>query len=196
MEYQKGQWLLSEMWAKKAIESNKDIGESQYMMGLCEFKLQHFDNAKEWFTKATFSKNNEVHGKATAMLGIISTNEGNIETAEREFAKAAVDLVGKDKREALLRASSNSSNSGFASNQSFTLQFGAFRDKSNATSAMEELSFSLKKAGIQPAWITEDSDRRGRKLYLVQAGHFATRKAASNRRTSGNLPQCIVTVED
>jgi len=194
MEYQNGHWLQSEMWAKKSIESNKDIGESQYMMGLCEFKRQHIDEAKEWFTRAALSPKKEVQGKATAMLGIISANNGNIEAAKIAFKKAAVDLEGMDKREANLRTSSG--NSAFTSSNSFTLQFGAFRDKSNAKSAMDDLSSSLNQAGIQTVWIKEDSDRLGRKLYLVQAGHFATRSAASNRRMSGNLPQCIVTAKD
>jgi hypothetical protein len=194
LEYQNGQWILSEMWAKKSIKSNKDVAESQYMMGLCEFKLKHIEVSKEWFTKASHSPKKEVQGKATAMLGIISANEGNIEDAEIAFANAAIALEGVDKQEANLRISTG--NSMVTSSNSFTLQFGAFRDKSNANSAMNELSSSLKQAGIQTVWIKEDSDRTGRKLYLVQAGHFATRSAASTRRNNGNLPQCIVTAED
>ena len=34
-EYRNGQWLLSEMWAEKAIKSKEDVVQSQYMMGLC-----------------------------------------------------------------------------------------------------------------------------------------------------------------
>ena len=194
-EYRGGQWHLSEMWAKESIEKGQRVGQSQYMMGLCEFKRQHLDEAQEWFTKAALSSNNEVRGKATAMLGIISTNKGDYAAAEIAFSKAANDLQGVDRREALSRLSSTSDAS-LISNQNFTLQFGAYRDKSNATSAVTALSAPLQKAGIRPAWIIENTDRTGRKIYLVQAGQFATRTAASNVCKNGTLPQCIVTVID
>lgn len=194
-EYQNGQWLLSEMWAKKSIESNNSIGESQYMLGLCEFKRQHIDESQEWFIKASSSSNQEVQGKATAMLGIISENKGDYAAAEAAFATAAIDLQGIDRNEAA-RRSSLSSGTQYVSDHTFTLQFGAFKSKTNADSAVSELSPSLIKAGINSIWITEDTSRTGRKLYLVQAGHFTSRTAASNRRKHGDLPHCIVTVAD
>ena len=70
-EYNNDQWLLSEMWAKKTIQSGKSIGEAQYMMGLCEFNLQNVASSKDWFEKAATSDTPEVKGKAMAMLGII-----------------------------------------------------------------------------------------------------------------------------
>jgi hypothetical protein len=194
-EYQNGQWLLSEMWAKKSIEANRSISESQYMMGLCEFKRQHIDVAREWFIKASSSSNQDVQGKATAMLGIISENKGDYAAAESAFATAAIDLQGTDRSEAAKRSSS-SSGTQFVSDNTYTLQFGAFKNKTNADSAVTELSPSLINAGINSIWITEDTDRTGRKLYLVQAGHFTSRTAASNRRKHSDLPHCIVTVTD
>jgi len=194
-EYRNGQWLLSEMWAEKAIKSKEDVVQSQYMMGLCEFKRHHLDEAENWFTQASQSSNKEVRGKATAMLGIISTSKGDYVAAETSFAKAANYLQGEDRREAVARLTSDS-NPSVISNQSFTLQFGAYRDKSNATAAMKSLSPSLKKSGIQSVWISEEKDRTGRTMYLVQAGHFSSRSSASSVRNQGNLPQCIVTVVD
>jgi len=194
-EYRNSQWLLSEKWAQKSIESNKSIGESQYMMGLCEFQLKHLDKAQEWFTKAATSTNEDVHGKATAMLGIIATNKGDYETAEVAFRIAANELQGIDKREATTRTS-GSTGANLVSSQSFSLQFGAYRDKANADVALSNLSTSLKRVGINSVWITEDIDRTGRTLYLVQAGHFSTRASASNRKRHGNLPQCIVIATD
>ena len=193
-EYQEGQWLVSEMWAKKSIEANESVGEAQYMLGLCEFKRHHLSESQEWFMKASTSTNKEVHGKATAMLGIISSNKGDIVAAEAAFAKAANDLEGEDRKEASRRTSA-STNLALSSNI-YTLQFGAFKDRTNANTAVSTLSPSLIKAGIQSVWITEDTDRTGRTLYLVQAGNFPSRSAASNRRKNGDLPHCIVTVTD
>jgi len=193
-EYQKGQWLLSEMWAKKSIEADKSVGESQYMLGLCEFKRQHLNESQEWFMKASTSTNKEVHGKATAMLGIISSNKGDIVAAEAAFAKAAKDLHGEDRKEATKRTTASINIA--LSNNTYTLQFGAFKNRTNANTAVSTLSPSLIKAGIHSIWITEDTDRSGKKLYLVQAGHFPSRSAASIRRKNGDLPHCIVTVTD
>jgi TPR repeat protein len=194
-EYRNGQWLLSEMWAKKAIENDENVGQSQYMMGLCEFKRHHLDEAKMWFIQAANSSNKEAQGKATAMLGIISTNKGDHVAAEAEFAKAANFLQGEDRLEAVSRLSPEFESS-VISNQTFTLQFGAYRDKSNATSAVTSLSPFLERAGIHSVWISEEKDRSGRTMYLVQAGHFSSRALASTVRNQGNLPQCIVTVAD
>jgi len=193
-EYQNGQWLLSEKWAKKSIEANESVGESQYIMGLCEFKRHHLSEAQEWFMQASTSTSKEVHGKATAMLGIISANRGDIVAAEAAFAKAAIDLQGTDRKEAINRTTASTNLK--LSRDTYTLQFGAFKDKTNANSAVSTLSPSLIRAGIQSIWITEDTDRTGKKLYLVQAGHFPSRSAASNRRKHGDLPHCIVTVTD
>ncbi len=191
IEYENNQWHLSEIWAKKSIKEQKNIGESQYILGLCEFKQQHLAEAQGWFLKATASPSKEVHGKATAMLGIISSTNGDYEAAEAAFAIAADELQGIDKQEATSRTSSANSTSSASSN-SFTLQFGAFRDRSNANTAASDISPSLKEIGIQPVWISIETDREGKKLYLVQAGHFASRVAASTKRKYYNLPQCIV----
>ncbi|MBT4530551.1 MAG: SPOR domain-containing protein [Phycisphaerae bacterium] len=192
-EYQNDQWLLSEMWAENSIESNKSVGEAQYMMGLCEFKRKRLDSAETWFIKASQSTNEEVQGKATAMLGIISEHEGDFETASLAFANAAKKLTGLDKKEANARAI-GSSTIPSTTTSFFTLQFGAYRDKSNATSAIASLAPNLKNVGISPVWISEDTDRSGRVLYLVQGGKFSTRASASIRKKRGDLPQCNVTM--
>jgi cell division protein FtsN len=190
-EYDNGDWLLSEMWAKKSIKENKNIGEAQYMMGLCEFKQNHMSEAQDWFNKATTSSSQEVHGKATAMLGIIASANGDYAAAQEAFAIAATELQGRDQEKAKA-LSTGGSLANSDSKTSFTLQFGAFRDKENANSTLAELSPSLKVLGVDPIWITEETDRSGATLYLVQAGHFSTRVAASNKRKNSNLPQCIV----
>ena len=190
-EYDNGDWLLSEMWAKKSIKENKNIGEAQYMMGLCEFKQNHMREAQDWFTRASASSSKDVRGKATAMLGIIASANGDFDATQSAFAIAASELKGIDQAKAeALSTGGNLANSD--SKTSFTLQFGAFRDKANANSTIAEISPSLNVLGVVPIWITEETDRAGVTLYLVQAGHFSTRVAASNKRKHSNLPQCIV----
>jgi hypothetical protein len=187
-EYNNDHWLLSEMWAKKTIKSGKSIGEAQYMMGLCEFNLQKVDSSKEWFEKAATSANQEVKGKATAMLGIIASLSGDESAAQLAFKKAAKNLQGSDKRIANQRTGSLNN---VVNN--YTLQFGAYRNKENARNAIESISSTLRKANLGNAWIAEETSSIGRTLYLVQAGHFPTRNSASSIRDEHHLPQCVVT---
>jgi hypothetical protein len=187
LEYNQSQWLISEMWAKKSIESGKNTHEAQYMMGLCEFQLQNIDNSTAWFTKASASSDPEVKGKATAMLGIIASSKGDYQEAARAFNTSSNYLLGSDKIQAESRSGKH------VKSNNFTLQFGAFQKKVNATKAIDTLSNSINKAGLGRAWITEETNRSGRILFLVQAGHFKSRNAASLIREQYKLPQCIVT---
>ncbi len=186
-EYNNNQWLMSEIWAKKTIENGTDIHEAQYMMGLCEFQLQQIESSQDWFEKAAASTNTEVNAKATAMLGIIASSKGDHRTAELEFNKAFKGLIGIDKQKAGARTG------GVSSTNKFTLQFGAYRDKANATKAIESIATSLQNAGLGNAWITEEKSTIGRTMFLVQAGQFPTRSSASLQRDRTNLPTCIVT---
>ena len=186
-EYKNDQWLLSEMWAKKTIQSGKSIGEAQYMMGLCEFKLQKMESSKDWFEKAATSANPEVKGKAMAMLGIIASNKGDQAAAQLAFSTAAANLQGTDKQNANQRTGSVSGLN------KYTLQFGAYRKKENARKAVESISRVLRKADLGNAWIAEEKSSIGRILYLVQAGRFPTRNSASSSRDEHHLPKCVVT---
>jgi tetratricopeptide (TPR) repeat protein len=187
-EYSNGQWNMSELWAKKSLDEGENIEESQYMLGLCEFQLQNQDRAKEWFEKASNSNNPEVKGKATAMIAIISDNQGDYKSAELAYNNASKYLQGVDKQKAVMRSGATSQ----ANN--FTLQFGAYQKKTNAEKAIESISQALNQAGLGRAWITEETSNAGRKMFLVQAGHFLSRTSASTYRDKNKLPTCIVAV--
>lgn len=175
------------MWAKKTIKDGRSIGEAQYMMGLCEFKLQKVESSKGWFQKAATSTNPEVKGKAMAMLGIIASNRGDETAAQLAFSNAATNLQGIDKQNASQRSGT------LHKLNNYTLQFGAYREKENAKKAIESISNALQKANLGNAWITEEKSKIGRTLYLVQAGRFPTRISASSSRNEHPLPQCVVT---
>ncbi|MEE2912199.1 MAG: SPOR domain-containing protein [Planctomycetota bacterium] len=192
LEYHHGQWLLSEMWAEKSLDEHLQIDESQYMMGLCEFRLRRLDSANQWFLQAAKSSNPKVRGKANAMIGIIASSKGDFDVANIAFQTATIDLEGKDKREAESRSTSVSDIQPKSYSSNFTLQFGAYRDKKNATAYVTSINPTLNKLGLNEAWITEEKDRLGRTMFLVHAGQFSTRTSASARRKRGDLPQCIV----
>ena len=184
---------MSEMWSKKSLEQHQNVDEAQYMMGLCEFQLGRLESATQWFDQAGSSSNSEVRGKATAMLGIISSSKGDFDEARAQFAIAATELTGRDKREAIARSGSPiQQETGDWGSTYFTLQFGAYRDQTNAKQAVHSISNSLNEHGLGEPWILEETDRFGRTMFLVQAGRFSTRVKASTLRKSANLPQCIV----
>ncbi|MAI67797.1 MAG: hypothetical protein CMJ26_07985 [Phycisphaerae bacterium] len=187
-EYNKGQWRIAEMWAKKELTSGMETHKAQYMLGLCEFQLQDLNAAEQWFAKASTASDKEVKGKATAMLGVIASNNGEFDKAEKAYATASYDLEGKDRTEANARSGITSSSG------NFTLQFGAYRSKANAQAAMNDLAVTIKQGSLGSIEITEEDGSLGKTMFLVQAGHFATRKLAAARRDKGDLPPCIVVV--
>ena len=191
-EYGDGQWLLSKMWAEESIGNHANVDEANYMIGLCEFQRNRLNSAKQWFEKSSQSQNREVRSKSNAMLGIIAESNGDPQAASIAFAAAANELVGRDKQRALSKTSPNTPQTAHAPSGYFTLQFGAYRDKSNANTFIQSLNTTLDIAGLDNAWITEETDRLGRTMFLVQAGRFPSRTSASSRRKRGDLPQCIV----
>ena len=162
-------------------------------MGLCEFRLRRLDSATQWFLQASNSSNPNVRGKANAMIGIIASSMGDYEAANAAFTSASIDLDGEDKTEAESRTTSTTTHQPTVHTSHFyTLQFGAYRDKSNASAYIQSLNATLDKAGLGNAWIAEETDRLGRTMFLVQAGRYPSRAIASSRRKRGDLPQCIV----
>ena len=191
-EYVDGQWLLSKMWAEEAIGNHRDVDEANYIIGLCEFQRNRLNSAKQWFEKSSQSQNREVRSKSNAMLGIIAESDGDTQAASIAFAAAASELVGRDKQRALSRTSTNTIKTAHAPSGYFTLQFGAYRDKTNATQSVESLNSMDENIGLGNAWLKEENDSIGRKMYLVQAGKFVSRTSANSRKSMGDLPKCIV----
>lgn len=190
-EYNHGQWLLSKMYAEESIEQKRSIGESQYLIGMCEFQRNRVNASKDWFVKSQHSRNPEVKAKSQAMLGIIAQSEGDIDEANQLFSAASTQLKGMDKQHAVAKSNGESPAVTYSSDF-FTLQFGAFRNESNANESLSKLKTTLARKGINQSWVKPDTDNYGSTLYLVQAGKFVSRNSAATRKKQGDLPQCIV----
>ncbi len=190
-EYNHGQWLLSKMYAEESIDQNQKVSESQYLIGMCEFQRNRVNASKEWFVKSQHSSNPEVKAKSQAMLGIIAQSEGDVDEANQLFALASTHLKGMDKQHAVSKSNGKNLATNYSSDF-FTLQFGAFRNESNANESLSKLKSTLAAKGINQSWVKPDTDSYGNTLYLVQAGKFVTRNSAASRKKRGDLPQCIV----
>ena len=197
-EYKQGQWSISAMWARKALDEKQVHDEAAYMLGLCEFQMQHVENAKSWFEEATTSRDEELQGRAFAMLGIIASNEGDYLTAATSFEQAATLLEGRDRTRARswVAAIQNGTSFTFTNSENpapYTLQFGAYQKLENAQEAAKQLGSDLRFAGLGSASIVEEKNQVGKVLFMVRAGAFDSRTAASRCRKRHSLPQCIVT---
>ncbi len=195
-EYKQGQWSISAMWANKALANESNRDEAAYVLGLCEFRMQHVAKAKYWFAEASKSKDDAVRGRASAMLGIIASNDGDYVTAALAFDQASTDLDGIDKTKASSRSAAAKNGNCFASTVSdggYTLQFGAYQNLENAKQAAAKLGSDLRLAGLGSPEIVTEYSSVGKSLFMVQAGSFDTRGAASRCRKRNTLPQCIVT---
>ena len=179
------------MYAEESIEQKQSIGESQYLIGMCEFQRNRVNASKEWFEKSQHSSNPEVKAKAKAMLGIIAQSEGDVDVANQLFAEASAHLKGMDKQHAVAKSTSETPVTTYSSDF-YTLQFGAFRNESNANESLSKLKATLVQKGINQSWVRADIDNFGNTLYLVQAGKFVSRNSAATRKKRGDLPQCIV----
>jgi tetratricopeptide (TPR) repeat protein len=195
-EYNQGQWSISAMWANKALDNKNDQDEAAYVLGLCEFRMQHAEKARGWFEQAAQSKNKAVRGRASAMLGIIASNKGDYVTAALAFEQATSDLDGIDKAKASSHSVAAKGGNSFTSSVSiggYTLQFGAYQSLENAKKAAETLGSDLRLAGLGSPAIVEEKFAVGKSLFMVQAGSFDSRGSASRCRKRNALPQCIVT---
>jgi len=195
-EYNQGQWSISAMWANKALHNENDHDKAAYVLGLCEFRMQHADKAKGWFEQAAESDDESVRGKAYAMLGIIASDDGDFVTAALAFELATSDLDGIDKTNAISRSAAAKGGTSFASTVSdgeYTLQFGAYKNLENAKHAASQLGSDLRLAGLGSPAIVKEKSTLGKVLFMVQAGSFDSRVAASRCRKRNALPQCIVT---
>ena len=181
-EYHQGQWSISAMWARRAMNEDANQDQAAYLLGLCEFRMQHIPQAKEWFIQAATSDDEEVRGKASAMLGIIASNNGDYVTAALAFEQATIDFEGTDKTKASTRGATLGSGSSFSEtliSGAYTLQFGAYKNLENAQNAVEEIEANLRIAGLG-----NDNSRQhtGRPSHDVSQGG----RKAESKQLQGN----------
>ena len=88
--------------------------------------------------------------------------------------------------------SSTSVQSNPSSSANFTLQVGAFMEKKRAKKAAEEANALAKKDGLGKVQVFTRTDGKGRRMYMVQVGAFATREQAVAARTKLGRTDYIV----
>ncbi|MHC5002013.1 MAG: SPOR domain-containing protein [Planctomycetota bacterium] len=189
-------------------------GESEdqaaYLAGLSALRMGDLDEAELRLRMAADAEDEQVAAKARASLGLVRLEQGHPEEAAELLTAAASGLSGEDATEAARLAASARTGGGSAWSGSggrpaaaatsfhggagasgrFTLQAGAFREQARAESVAREVR--QRSPEMRPVQVIPRRDARGRTLYLVQLGRFATRQEAAVARTAMNRPSYIV----
>lgn len=172
--------------------------------GLSAHALGKDDEATVWLRPLTTSANDAVAGKALATLGLISLGDGEDRTAAKSLSRAAGKLRGNDSARAAMFAGDAYANLGSFDaarlqyrlaqasakdsalkseimsrlGDGFTLQVGAFANRSNAERSRKQLEQNRLFESLGSPVVLERTDDRGARLFLVQVGRFTTQRDA------------------
>lgn len=186
-----------------------------YLEGLCAYRLADYSAARPLLAEAA-QGSGRVAARASAALGLVLLVQQRPDDAGDAFAVAARGLTGDDARKAVYYAARSYGEAGDedaaslwtrilqqpgrerpagAAGASFTIQVGAFRDRSHAENAALRAAEIAEDHGLAPVRIVPRRDQRGDVLYVVQVGSFGSRTAAmSARRRLGNLQYIVATM--
>lgn len=177
--------------------------------GMSAQALGQDDEAKRTLEPLLTSKDPQIVGRAEAALGQIAQRKGQNAYAADLFKRASQKLDGDDAARASMRAGSNLAAAGRPTESTahyqaaaqtaqnttlkrtatqlsepgpFTLQAGAFTNRSNAERRARELNTQAVRAGLAAPVIVPETIN-GKPGYSVQIGSFPTRQAAAAARS-------------
>ena len=187
-----------------------ETGRADYLAGLEAYERGDTDKARLRLTAAVAELEGEDAAKARATLGLVELGQDRPATAADAFSLAWPALHGEDARQAARFAAAAHRRLGDDTTAavwerralaqpgpvqrggSFTIQVGAFRERSRAERAAVDAAEVAEETGFGPVRIVTRSDRRGTALYVVQLGSFDTRtQAATARARVGNLQYIV-----
>ena len=217
-EYRGGHYALAHRQATELMDraSGGLRFEAAYLGGLSAYRLGDLDEAQRQLVIAIGSTDPATAGKAQAMLGLVRAAQDRPLEAAALLRAASEALEGEDARQAARHAALAYQQAGRAAaadtwfriaaalaapsrasappaTAGFALQVGAFRERARAQQAAEDAAGLAERHGHGPVRIETGRDQRGRRLYLVRFGRFATRTAAANARSElGRLGYIVV----
>lgn len=189
-----------------------DRADAAYLAGLCDYQAGHLEQANSHFQQAERDASSSTRAKARAMRGVICFRQKKYHEAATLLESSEDQLRGNDAREAaeyarqarlyatgssdwsIIRSHSTSSGSTSPAipGTGFTIQVGAYHQRTGAESAARQVETQAAKYGLGDVRIVISRDERGRTLHIVQVGSFSTRvEADSMRRRMGNLEYIV-----
>ncbi len=210
-------WYAQARQEAAEVRHEGDIGtrsRALYLEGLCAYQLGDHDAARPLLAEAARGSGPEA-ARASATLGLVYRAQNRPDDAGDAFAAAARGLSGVDASKAVYYAARcyaeagdeaaaalwtrilqqpRPAGSSGAAPGTFTIQVGAFRERSHAERAAVEAAEVAESHGLAPVRIVPRRDTRGDVLFVVQLGSFRSRSAAMGaRRRLGNLQYIVAT---
>lgn len=201
-QYAARQYTLAYLRSKEVAESARagaDRDEAMYLAGLSAAQIGKNEQAVKYLEKAMRSNSPAIVGRAASQLGLLRLRANQPGTAAELFTQAASHLDGRAGELAAQHAAGAWHEAGDAdqaakwraigwprrygaTGSAFSVQIGAFLDRDHAEVAARSVRHDASRAGLDPVRIVPTHDQRGRSLYLVQLGRFASRSAADHAR--------------
>jgi len=210
--YRKGDFTTAYREAQQAMRSNHGNlkNEAAYMAGISAYRLKDSSSAVYYLKEASSGNGSQLAGDALAMLGVIYAEQGKYPESVQAQLQAVKHLpAGPDRANAyyyaakaqqkmgqwsqaranLRSARSASQDEAFRRDVgheldagAFTLQIGAFTDRTNAQRAAENLATRTSTLKLASPRLVPAKDAQRRKLTLVQVGRFSTYADAESAR--------------
>jgi len=214
LEYEAGAYGSAYTAAGEAMRNTAGAEREQatYVAGLCAYRLGRLDEAERHLLTASRSSDASVAAKAKAQIALIRLDQDRPEEAVRLLGAAAEDLDGTDCHHARRYADAAGRLADAAPHRApapiesviarspsrdvpsgFTLQVGAFKDRTGAERAAASARRLARDHGLGEVWIIPRRGETGRLLYLVHLGSFATRSEAATARRQLRQPDYLIT---
>lgn len=222
--YNAGQYQQARNAAEREVRRSRGVQRDQarFVLGMSAYRLGRGSEAIEHLRQAAESGDRTISGRAHATLGLIYAGRSEHHRAIRHLEQATRKLDGDDEARAyyhlalseqklgrwasarthLSLAVSSTSDPSLrrAARQQqdatgYTLQLGAFSEKSNADE--HALQMRSRTSGIGSPRVIPSTTSSGDRLYLVQVGRFSTfASAAQARRRLGRTDVMITPLSE
>jgi len=167
-------------------------GNAKAMLGLIRLNQERYVEAAQLFKEAATTLSGADARQAAQHAAVAYEAAGHFDTAETWMAIAS---------EAALAGGGGGGGGGAVTTIAvddepigeFALQVGAFHERWRADRAADEARALAENHRLGPVRIIPQHDERGRDLFVVQVGRFATRQHANLVRTELGQLQYIVT---
>lgn len=209
--YERGEYAaaLGEASALARNTAGVEQERASLVAGMSAYELKKYGEAEQWLRPASRSADQQIAGRASATLGLVGVARERYSVAALDLSTAGRKLTGNDaaqsnffagecynllgrldaarKSYALALATAEdpqlrSRIEGRMNASDFTLQLGAFSNKTNADKAVATAGSRAQRAGLPTPTVVSTPDATGRTIYLVQTGRFKTRGEAQAAR--------------
>lgn len=194
-------------WLARRGSSGLERQESAYVAGLAAMKMDRPVTARDLLQEAADSSDRRLAGTSGVTLATLLLEDGEPLAAARAFDKAAECLTGSDALKARRAAASAYKAAGRADiaearlsgtpapsptgTGSFTIQGGAFHDRTRATARARELSNAARRTSLGTARLIP-AQVKGKPGFLVQIGSYDTRSDAESVRRMLGVPGTFI----